>query len=428
MEKFRISKSTKGYIGLLILLFVNISSLFAISYSQLRVIPEKEYCFAGETCLFTLKIPGVLPVNVDTLVQSTPVNVTVESLVKEEYIEDGTRGTKIKLIFRFSKAGTYQIPPLATRIYWVSYAIKFQPITVYDNPILLDPILTSDLPKNLEVGKPTTFTIYGKFFNELTNINFQLDKRMILEKSKDIQKLPYHIGTFSTETYPLAEFTVIPLEEGEYNFPQIFGLFRSYAGNSVSVALKDFNIKVTKASKEENQNEITETSSFLESFPEAFETQEFTENKTTEENFVDLEKLLEEKLKEKRILISLFVTTVIISLTSLFFIILFSILKRKSGIITFAIIFALFLTGNIAFGIFVDDKNAISLGSRVRTVPEENSNSVMQLTVGNIIKINNEISNWYSIELADKRKGWILKSECILINQHELKKINSEKN
>ena len=67
MEKFRISKSTKGYIGLLVLLFVNISSLFAISYSQLRVTPEKEYCFAGETCLFTLKIPGVLPVNVDTL-------------------------------------------------------------------------------------------------------------------------------------------------------------------------------------------------------------------------------------------------------------------------------------------------------------------------------------------------------------------------
>lgn len=427
MEKFRISKSTKGYIGLLVLLFVNISSLFAISYSQLRVTPEKEYCFAGETCLFTLKIPGVLPVNVDTLVQSTPVNVTVESLVKEEYIEDGVRGTKIKLIFRFSKSGTYQIPPLATRVYWVSYAIKFQPITVYDNPILLDPILTSDLPKNLEVGKPTTFTIYGKFFNELTNINFQLDKRMILEKSKDIQTLPYHIGTFSTETYPLAEFTVIPLEEGEYNFPQIFGLFRSYAGNSVSVALKDLKIKVTKSTSE-TQNAVTETSSFLESFPEAFETQEIIENKVTEESFVDLEKLLEEKLKEKRIIILLFVATVVISLSSLFFIILCSILKRKSGIITFAIIFALFLTGTIAFGIFVDDKNAISLGSRVRTVPEENSNSVMQLTVGNIIKINDEISNWYSIELADKRKGWILKSDCILINRHELEKIKNQKN
>ena len=76
----------------------------------------------------------------------------------------------------------------------------------------------------------------------------------------------------------------------------------------------------------------------------------------------------------------------------------------------------------------MDDKNAISLGSRVRTVPEENSNSVMQLTVGNIIKINDEISNWYSIELADKRKGWILKSDCILINRHELEKIKNQKN
>ena len=52
----------------------------------------------------------------------------------------------------------------------------------------------------------------------------------------------------------------------------------------------------------------------------------------------------------------------------------------------------------------------------------------MQLTVGNIIKINDEISNWYSIELADKRKGWILKSDCILINRHELEKIKNQKN
>ena len=55
--------------------------------------------------MFTLELPGILPNRVNVTVQSTPANVTVESISKEEYLKSGTRGTIIKINFRFSKAG-----------------------------------------------------------------------------------------------------------------------------------------------------------------------------------------------------------------------------------------------------------------------------------------------------------------------------------
>lgn len=417
MEKLRISKSTKRCIGLLILFLISTINLFAISYNQLRIEPEKEYCFTGETCDFILKIPGVLPVNVDNLVQSTPANVTIENSSKSEYIENGTRGTIIKLTFRFAKAGTYQIPPLATRIYWTSYAIRFLPIIVYDNPILLTPELSSDLPSTLEVGKPTTFTLYGKFFNELTDVNFQLDTKVLLKKTQDLQPLPFHIGTFSTDVFPLAEFTIIPLEEGTYTLPPIFGLFRTYAGNSVTIKLENKKIKVIQSTPNSNESILEQDNSFLNTFPEALVDETILNSLESQKTEISISNILNEELKTKKIISILLIFSLIFTLLTLLLTVISFILKRKSSSITFLSLFIIFLSCSIIFFVINNNKKAISLGGRVRTVPEENSNSVMQLTKGDIVILKDEVTDWYSIELKDNRKGWILKSECLLIEK-----------
>ena len=430
MEKHTNTKRTKQYFGLLIFFAISINSIFAVSWSSLRIKPEKEYCFSGETCQFTLEIPGVLPSRVDTTVQSTPEGVTIESSSKEEYVKDGVRGTLIKLNFRFSKAGTYKIPSLATRIDWWSYSIKFLPITVYDNPILMQPVLSSDLQKNLEVGKPTTFTIYGKFFNELTNINFELDTKMILTKNKDINPLPYHIGTFSTETYPLAEFTIIPLEEGNFKLPPIYGVFRNYAGNTVSIPLGEISLKSKResATTSENSEDSRFQSVFATNFPEAYE--EISENPVLtpiDESQVLLENL-KNQVKQKNIFIIATIISSILLLLSFVLFIIFAILKKKSAMITFLCLFAIFLVSTIYFSVVTNKKEAISLACSVKTVPEENSNTVMQLSTGDKIRILESISHWYSIESEDNRKGWILQNQCILINQGELEKLEKAGN
>lgn len=430
MEKHTNTKRTKQYLGLLIFFAISINSIFAASWSSLRIKPEKEYCFSGETCQFTLEIPGVLPSRVDTTVQSTPENVTIESSSKEEYVKNGIRGTLIKLNFRFSKAGTYQIPSLATRIDWWSYSIRFLPITVYDNPILLQPILSSNLQKNLEVGKPTTFTIYGKFFNELININYELDTKIILTKNKDLTPLPYHIGAFSTETYPLAEFTIIPLEEGNFKLPPIYGIFRNYAGNTVSIPLGEISLK----SKRENAptSETVDDSQFQKvfstNFPEAYE--EISETPVLSP--IDESELLltnlKNQVKQKNILIIISTVSLVFLFISFILFVVFAIIKKKTAMITFLCVFAFFLISTIYFSVVTSKKEAISLSCSVKTVPEEKSNTVMQLSTGDKIRILESISNWYSIESEDNRKGWILQSQCILINQEELEKLEKAGN
>lgn len=430
MEKHTNTKRTKQYLGLLIFFAISINSIFAASWSSLRIKPEKEYCFSGETCQFTLEIPGVLPSRVDTTVQSTPENVTIESSSKEEYVKNGIRGTLIKLNFRFSKAGTYQIPSLATRIDWWSYSIKFLPITVYDNPILMQPILSSNLQKNLEVGKPTTFTIYGKFFNELININYELDTKIILTKNKDLTPLPYHIGAFSTETYPLAEFTIIPLEEGNFKLPPIYGIFRNYAGNTVSIPLGEISLK----SKRENAptSETVDDSQFQKvfstNFPEAYE--EISETPVLSP--IDESELLltnlKNQVKQKNISIIISTLSLVFLFISFILFVVFAIIKKKTAMITFLCVFAFFLISTIYFSVVTSKKEAISLSCSVKTVPEEKSNTVMQLSTGDKIRILESISNWYSIESEDNRKGWILQSQCILINQEELEKLEKAGN
>lgn len=430
MEKHTNTKRTKQYLGLLIFFAISINSIFAASWSSLRIKPEKEYCFSGETCQFTLEIPSVLPSRVDTTVQSTPENVTIESSSKEEYVKNGIRGTLIKLNFRFSKAGTYQIPSLATRIDWWSYSIKFLPITVYDNPILMQPILSSNLQKNLEVGKPTTFTIYGKFFNELININYELDTKIILTKNKDLTPLPYHIGAFSTETYPLAEFTIIPLEEGNFKLPPIYGIFRNYAGNTVSIPLGEISLK----SKRENAptTETVDDSQFQKvfstNFPEAYE--EISETPVLSP--IDESELLltnlKNQVKQKNILIIISTVSLVFLFISFILFVVFAIIKKKTAMITFLCVFAFFLISTIYFSVVTSKKEAISLSCSVKTVPEEKSNTVMQLSTGDKIRILESISNWYSIESEDNRKGWILQSQCILINQEELEKLEKAGN
>lgn len=425
MEKHTNTKRTKQYLGLLIFFAISINSIFAASWSSLRIKPEKEYCFSGETCQFTLEIPGVLPSRVDTTVQSTPENVTIESSSKEEYVKNGIRGTLIKLNFRFSKAGTYQIPSLATRIDWWSYSIKFLPITVYDNPILMQPILSSNLQKNLEVGKPTTFTIYGKFFNELININYELDTKIILTKNKDLTPLPYHIGAFSTETYPLAEFTIIPLEEGNFKLPPIYGIFRNYAGNTVSIPLGEISLK----SKRENAptSETVDDSQFQKvfstNFPEAYEAISETPVLSPIDESELLLTNLKNQVKQKNILIIISTLSLVFLFISFIIFVVFAIIKKKTAMITFLCVFAFFLISTIYFSVVTSKKEAISLSCSVKTVPEEKSNTVMQLSTGDKIRILESISNWYSIESEDNRKGWILQSQCILINQEELEKL-----
>ena len=144
--------------------------------------------------------------------------------------------------------------------------------------------------------------------NELTNINFELDTKVILTKNRDIEPLPYHIGTFSTETYPIAEFTVIPLEEGSFSLPPIYGVFRNYAGNTVSIALENQKIKsvkqIAQETEETSEHQLLEKE-FNASFPDAYKENIVTSVLTPVDESHVILKSLKSEMNQKRIFIIL---------------------------------------------------------------------------------------------------------------------------
>ena len=242
--------------------------------------------------------------------------------------------------------------------------------------------------------------------------------------------MPYHIGAFSTETYPLAEFTIIPLEEGNFKLPPIYGIFRNYAGNTVSIPLGEISLK----SKRENAptSETVDDSQFQKvfstNFPEAYEEISVTPVLSPIDESELLLTNLKNQVKQKNILIIISTLSLVFLFISFILFVVFAIIKKKTAMITFMCVFAFFLISTIYFSVVTSKKEAISLSCSVKTVPEEKSNTVMQLSTGDKIRILESISNWYSIESEDNRKGWILQSQCILINQEELEKLEKAGN
>lgn len=406
---------------LLILLFIfSTEIVFCQNYGNLRITPENEYCFTGDPTVFNLFIPNVKPSEVETTVQSTPTNVSIISTSKSEFIENDIRGTRVSLVFKFTKSGTYKIPSISARIRWSWVYIPFKSITVYDNPFTLLPIITSTIPDTLYAGEKTFFTISAHYFSEFTDISSVLDPHMLLERTKLFNSLPYYVGGFSTTIYDLAEYAITPLEEGNFTIPEIKITFRTYASNLVSIRMPSKTVKVLPSVKNSNSNKFSTGSSFKNSFDKDindFETEsDLSQNKEYGTLF-NPEEIANTVLKQEvwkrnclRVCIIAFGFLFLLFSISL---VLGLVFKNKRMKILSIILMCLFGILFILCCVFLTPKYAITLGGTVRIVPEMESNTVMQLSAGAVVQITSKSTDWFCVSTSDNRSGWILRSECI---------------
>ncbi len=389
-------------------------------WRSLMIRPEQEYCFAGETCAFTLIVPGYAPSRIDTTLQSTPDNVALISSTKEEIIENGKRSTKITFNFRFTKSGTYQIRSLAARIDWTWSYIPFQRITVYDNPITLAPELFLNYPQTVYASEPFEMEVSAHFFSEFTDLAAQLGENYIVRLKEYKSPLPIKTGGFSTDQYPIAAYEIIPLSQGTLTLPAITALMRSYAGVQQTVVSPSPVVTVLpprlSAGEAQEQN-LTAMDKFLESAYEDFPIIEISLNEkettaaiTVEEQWIAI------KNRKSILHLILFISGIII-LSSLillpFGIVLLSKHHRKVIFILSCILFAVGIAAFFPALWFAAPQYGVCLETNVHTIPEDESNTILHITEGTVVRIMEESADWYCIQTDNAGLVWIHKNDCL---------------
>ncbi|MCQ2982908.1 MAG: hypothetical protein MJ178_09170 [Treponemataceae bacterium] len=423
------NRSIRKWLLVACLLFLAVETAAAQNiWRTLMVKPEQEYCFAGETCIFTLVVPGYAPSRIDTTLQSTPDNVALISTTKEEIIDNGKRSTKITFYFRFSKAGTYQIRNLAARIDWTWSYIPFQRITVYDNPITLAPELFLNYPTTIYASEPFEMDVSAHFFSEFTDLAAQLDENFIVRLKEYTYPLPIKTGGFSTDQYPIATYEIIPLTEGKLALPPITALMRSYAGVQQTVVSSSPTVTVlpkrtahtatTPAETASSSIEDTMEQKFLDSAYEDFPIIEINMQQSTESVTVTAEEQWI-SLKNRRATLNLLllISAVVAGLGVLLLpagIILNSRKKIKALLIVSIVSTAVGFATQFPTLWFAHPRYAVCYETNVHTIPEDDSNTILLVPEGTIVRIIKESSDWFCIETEHAGLVWIKKNECLV--------------
>lgn len=396
-------------IGLLIGLMLAALPVWAQSWNDYRSLvikPVDTYCFAGETSRFVLEVPNVTPDDVEIIVQAVPENSTIVSSVKEEYVKNEIRGTRVTFNIRFSKTGTYHIPAASARISWSWLTIPFQSVTVYDNPLTLTPRVFVNAPDVAYKGEPFTITISAMHFSEISDVTVALDTEAMLERVELLNELPFTVDSFTADTYPVAVYQVIPYDEGTFNIPEVSLAVKSYSGIRSVVSASGKTVKILPPEETDDADKsFTFDIAYVELEEPPLEPQLVLEH-SAEEQAAKL--IADRRLYRTCLWCSLALFVVFIAMLAVG-----AAFKKKALIITgvtitfFCIIAISFLLSQVCHTLVV------SKGGELRLIPETNGN-VLQLTQeGAVFRVKDESALWYRVTAENGVDGWILKQDVL---------------
>lgn len=485
MEKSSGRRSGIFSIRLLIFISVLISAIFRGSFfvfaeqissriENIFIQPDSEFFFTETECGFTLLIPGAEPAKIRATISELPSGVRFLSSKREEFFDsNGSRGTRIKLVFSFSQAGNINLLPLNVQIDTQNYKIPFLPILVYENPMLLAPIIEidfdSDLKSEIEarenpkfsetkfyscVGIPVKFFVSLKYFAQIEHFSWDLPKNSIFKEVERYDFEKTKNSDFSNESFSIARFEWIPLAAGEYDFPKINISAIAYDGEIKSAVLPKYKFFVFD-SGEEIQNQKNESDDAIQTnfksanFSEKIfapffeETSDSRDSKSTDFSrisFEDCEKIAKLRSIEKKsfphskaaknradfeyslgienqifepskpLFFIFVVIAVIFFLFGMFFL-----LKRKIKFVTFFFC----ATAFFVFVVFaqiknLSEKHGIFAGRIFRSVPEEKNSSLHFVNSGIRVKVTERAGNWIYVK-TENESGWISADEIFEI-------------
>ena len=205
-------------------------------WRNMKVLPSSEIFFTQTENCYELFLSGASPSKIQMELPDLPYGAKFISSKKEEFSENGERGTLISLWFTFSESGTVEFPPLAIRIDGKMHYIEFESVRIYENPNLIQPILEIHFtnPSKLrsqngrkiyqaQVGEKIAFTVSLRYGVQVLNFSWKIPKDSIFSET---ERFEFANGTqklteFKSEAKNLARFEWQPLREGIFPLPEI---------------------------------------------------------------------------------------------------------------------------------------------------------------------------------------------------------------
>ena len=394
----------------IVYIFLFFSGLsFAADYSELRVLPKKEYYFTNEPCYFELIVPGVSPSLVRVTIQSLPDGCQFISSDKEQIVYEDEHSTLVTLCFEFSKSGTFTLPRLAARIGFGGYALHFDSVKIIQNPQTLLPEFFFTFPegKNFIKGKRTPVLLCARYFKAITAVNVQLDEKFIFEKKDTITELPLFIDEFTPEETLIARYDYVPFESGKCKLPLVEVNCQAWNLVHQNIYLNSEEVIVADSKENPQDAELVESESFLLENDEDFEkwqkemlySDKTLSVKNYSEHFFKREKLFTFYKKLSLILICLFALSLIPS----------AFLKKKNLIITAGLLFFISFAFFLTFTMMLQKKHAQSSGGFMYQIPDEKSENKSYIEKGTLLSIESETDEWLQVTAGSENHGWIKK-------------------
>lgn len=462
MEKQRNQTTFKSCRRFLISLILLVTVLPAFSQTltleqinSLRVRPDSSQNLYTKTDIkFTVVIPNTPPSQVQVISGNQKQDISFRTMRKIENYEQ--KGTTIELWYNFSYTGTYTLTPLTVMIKNHKRSIQFEKITVTDDPATMNPRIVLSFDDGTKIysnevtyqnpiftaktGQKIHFTVNLQYATQLTQFNWEIPKDSIFTCTKQYEftEVRHRERVYSHALIPIATFEWTGLVPGTQSIPRVKLNTIGYSGTKSELLLPEIMIlftEGTEAEKTSSSSDIFDAAFFQ----EAAETsekitkplsregcQELSRLYTKERNlFFTYFKARNERInyqKEHGLLVSnnqifpsllLYIFGIVILISVIFLII--SIRKRfKIRTLIMVIVLQFGIAALVYSCVKRHELYGISCSCKIYSIPQENAESVSEVTGGSCVRILEDTGKWYYIEVGESG-GWCSAENIFLI-------------
>ncbi|MCK9169623.1 MAG: hypothetical protein M0P01_04340 [Treponema sp.] len=459
MEKQRIGTKLGIRIGLLIFALLPADIVFSQSFSEmhsLQVVSQDSVIYSGKESLFMLIIPSVKPSDVQVETPSLPADVSFISMRRTDYVENGVQsGTKIDLWLTFRTAKEFSLLPLKIKVRNRSYSIRFNDITVVQDPSTLAPCFIIMFDNGTEVnntrwidkslftvsaGDKIRFTVFVQYAVQVMKFEWTVPKDALFTKIRTYEITegkPRGKESFS-ERIPVGRFEWQPLASGTAALPEIHFTATAYNGSRTVLSCPGMHITVLPSEKKTAPRAESDDSYFAYAFTEAAkaetdkvhmaiseadceelallrvkERHSFFQRKAAAERRAFEKKIgLTEGQKEPDAPLSFFLLAAAV-ICALFTVVFFFQKKRKFAFIGVAAVCILFPC-TFVFVMKLSALYGVFKGGCIHSVPDESSGCVTLMDKGQRVRIEEVTGKWMYVQYGSIG-GWISSSSVIII-------------
>ena len=462
MEKQRIKRLIKSCRRFLIALLIFSAAGTAFSQNitleqirQLQLAPEENQNLYTKTDIkFVVTIPNVRPAQIQVLSANQKQDINFRSMRKTENYEQN--GTTLELWYNFSTKGTYYLSPLSVMIQNRRRSISFAPVTVTEDPATMSPrivlrfedgtkIFSDELNftnpvLSVKTGKKLHFTVNIQYAIQLVQFNWDIPKDSIFTCTKQYEftEVKQRERVYSHTLIPVAEFEWTGLIPGKQTLPKIRLNAAGYNGYRSDLLLPEIVVEFTEA---EDAQSTEKTSDIFEDafFQEAEETAKPAAAALTNDECLELSSLYTREHnsfltylkarnarigfeKEHGIIVSaspifpmvFFYLALAVLLASVICMIFAVHRKHKIRMLLF-IVLLIFSTGVLVFCIAKsNERYGITAGCKIYSIPQENAESISEVSAGNRVRILESTEKWYYLEVGETG-GWCEAENIYLI-------------